>query len=57
MINKIWNGAASYRKRLVYVLFGWLLALPMRAQMLFTENIMMAIDSMDDAPACRRQRL
>ena len=57
MINKIWNGAASYRKRLVYVLFGWLLALPMHGQMLFTENIMMAIDSMDDAPACRRQRL
>lgn len=45
MIDKIWNGAASYRKRFVYVLFGWLLALPIHGQMLFSENLTMNIDS------------
>ena len=35
----------TWANRMLYVWLGLLLALPMRAQMLFTENMTMAIDS------------
>lgn len=45
MKRKVLMENCTWANRMLYVWLGLLLALPMRAQMLFTENMTMAIDS------------